>query len=91
MPEETLETVKSLAIRAFKAIGGSGLARVDFFVQKDGTVLLNEINTLPGFTDCSMYPKLAVSEGIEYSALLDRLIELALQKYGSDERCYDER
>ena len=91
VPEETLETVKSLAIRAFKAIGGSGLARVDFFVQKDGTVLLNEINTLPGFTDCSMYPKLAVSEGIEYSALLDRLIELALQKYGSDERCYDER
>ena len=78
-------------MRAFRAIEGSGLARVDFFVKKDGTILLNEINTMPGFTDCSMYPKLAVSDGVSYSALLDRLIGLAMGKHGSDKRCYDER
>ncbi|MBO4326458.1 MAG: D-alanine--D-alanine ligase [Clostridia bacterium] len=91
VPEQTLNEIKSLAIRAFKAVEGSGLARVDFFLQKDGKILLNEINTMPGFTDCSMYPKLAVSDGMPYSVLLDKLIAFALQKYVSDKRCYDER
>ena len=91
VPKTILKEIQDLAVRAFKAIGGAGLARVDFFVKSDGTILLNEINTLPGFTDCSMYPKLAVSDGVEYSVLLDRLIALALQKHSSDKRCYDER
>lgn len=88
---EKLREIGELAVRAFKAIEGSGLARVDFFLKKDGTVLLNEINTMPGFTECSMYPKLAVSDGLPYGKLLDRLIELAFEKFGSDKRCYDER
>ena len=91
VPKVILKDIQALAVRAFKAIEGAGLARVDFFVKRDGTILLNEINTLPGFTDCSMYPKLAVSDGVEYGVLLDRLIGLALQKHGSDKRCYDER
>lgn len=89
--DEKIEEIKALAIRAFKAVEGSGLARVDFFLKKDGTVLLNEINTMPGFTECSMYPKLALNEGMSYSGLIDRLIVLAFEKHDSDKRCYDER
>ena len=75
---EAREQIREYAVRAFKAIGGQGLSRVDFFVRKsDGKVILNEINTLPGFTSISMYPKLWKAMGIEYSDLLDRLIELA--------------
>ncbi len=72
--------IKKLAIKAFKAVDGSGLSRVDFFIEK-GTnkVYINEINTLPGFTEISMYPKLFKQEGIEYSELLDRLIQLSLE------------
>lgn len=79
IPEEKSEEIQRLAIKAFKAIDGSGLSRVDFFVEK-GTdkVLINEINTLPGFTSISMYPKLFEVVGVGYSELLDRLIELAI-------------
>lgn len=78
LPKETIEEIRAYAIRAFKALDGAGLSRVDFFVKhSDGSVVLNEINTLPGFTNISMYPKLWDSVGIEYSELLDRLIELA--------------
>ena len=70
--------IKNIAIKAFKAIDGKGLARVDFFVEnKTGKIYLNEINTMPGFTQISMYPKLIESYGIPYSNLLDKLIELA--------------
>ena len=73
------EEVKSLAIRAFNAIDGNGLSRVDFFVENDTEkVYINEINTMPGFTDISMYPKLFEAYGIEYSELLDRIIEVEL-------------
>lgn len=77
--EEKSEEIQRLAIKAFKAIDGRGLSRVDFFVEK-GTdkVLINEINTLPGFTSISMYPKLFEVVGVGYSELLDRLIELAI-------------
>ena len=62
-------------------LGCSGLARVDFFVRKsDGAVLLNELNTLPGFTSISMYPKLWEASGLSYPELLDRLIQLAFEK-----------
>lgn len=78
LPSETIEKIREYAVRAFKALDGSGLSRVDFFVKhSDGSVVLNEINTLPGFTNISMYPKLWGASGIEYSELLDSLIELA--------------
>jgi D-alanine-D-alanine ligase len=88
VPPEKLEEIKALAVKAFKAIEGAGLSRVDFFYKKDGTILLNEINTLPGFTECSMYPKLAVSDGVSYSELLDRLIALAFERHDADKRCF---
>ena len=62
-------------------MGCSGLSRVDFFIKESGKVVFNEINTLPGFTNISMYPKLWEASGIPYDKLIDRLIELALEKY----------
>lgn len=80
--QAAMETVKELSIRAFKAIDGSGLARVDFFVSKEtGAVTLNEINTLPGFTPISMYPQLWHHSGIAYGDLIDRLVELAIERH----------
>lgn len=76
--EETAQKVREIAVRAYRLLGCRGLARVDFFVtQDDHRVILNEINTLPGFTSISMYPKLWEATGLPYSQLLDRLIELA--------------
>ncbi len=78
LPAATIERIREYALKAFKALDGSGLSRVDFFVKySDGSVVLNEINTLPGFTNISMYPKLWEAVGVKYSELLDRLIELA--------------
>ncbi len=76
--KQTQEEIKKQAIKAFKAIDGKGLSRVDFFLEK-GTnkIYINEINTLPGFTKISMYPKLFEQEGISYQNLLDRLVDLA--------------
>lgn len=72
------ETVRKAAVQIFKALGCRGLARVDFFVEKEtGRVLFNEINTLPGFTAISMYPKLMEQSGVPYPKLLDRLLKLA--------------
>lgn len=76
--EETAEQVRELAVKAYSAIGCQGLSRVDFFVTDDDErVIFNEINTLPGFTSISMYPKLFEVSGIPYSQLIDELIELA--------------
>jgi D-alanine-D-alanine ligase len=77
---ETTELVRSLAVRAFQAIDAAGMARVDFFVEPDGRVLVNEINTIPGFTATSAYPRLWEASGIGYSALISRLIDLALER-----------
>ena len=76
---EISEKIKNMAIKAFKAVGGRGLSRVDFFVE-NGTdeIYINEINTMPGFTTISMYPKLWEHAGLNYSELLDKLIELAM-------------
>lgn len=80
LPEETMEQIREYAVRAFQAIGGRGLSRVDFFVKySDGSVILNEINTMPGFTSISMYPKSWETVGVPYGELLDRLIELGLE------------
>ena len=77
--EERLKEVKAQAIRAYKALGCEGFSRVDFFVN-DEQILLNEINTIPGFTSISMYPKLFEHSGISYPELLDRLLTLAIQR-----------
>ena len=82
LDEETAETVTQLALRAYKAIDCAGLGRVDLLLDTDnGDLYLNEINTIPGFTRISMYPKLWEATGIPYSELLDRLIDLALDRY----------
>ena len=79
--EEKIHEIKEYAKKAFKAIDGKGLSRVDFFVEKGtGKVYINEINTMPGFTSISMYPKLMEANGINYSELLDKLIELAMEE-----------
>jgi D-alanine-D-alanine ligase len=85
-PEQE-STVQDLAVRAFKAIDACGMARVDFFIRSsDGRVILNEINTIPGFTIWSMYPKLWVASGLPYPQLVDRLIELALERHADKKR-----
>lgn len=78
--EEVAEQVRELAVKAYTAIGCQGLSRVDFFVTYEGEkIVFNEINTLPGFTSISMYPKLFAASGIGYSQLIDELIQLALE------------
>jgi D-alanine-D-alanine ligase len=78
---ELAEQVRSQAVQAFQAIDGAGLARVDFLLEKDsGALYLNEVNTMPGFTPISMYAKMWAASGLSYPALLDRLIELALER-----------
>lgn len=79
--EDVKNKIREYSVRAFKAMDGMGLSRVDFFVRyKDNSIVLNEINTMPGFTNISMYPKLWDKAGIGYSELLDRLIELGLKR-----------
>lgn len=81
IPPEKREEVRRLAVNAYKAMGCEGFSRVDFFVTKDGgRVLLNEINTIPGQTPISMYPKLFEAVGVPYRELIDRLIALALRR-----------
>lgn len=81
LPEEKLDEVKTYAALAYTALGCEGLARCDFFVERGtGRVLINEINTFPGFTSISMYPKLMEHEGLPVPALIDRLIDLALER-----------
>lgn len=75
------DKIRSIAVKAYKALDCRGLSRVDFFLEKDtNRIILNEINTMPGFTTISMYPKLWESIGISYKELLDKLINLALEK-----------
>ncbi|MGD9563948.1 MAG: D-alanine--D-alanine ligase family protein [Pyrinomonadaceae bacterium] len=80
--EELSEKIRAMAITAFKAIDGAGLARVDFFLRSDtGSLLVNEINTMPGLTDASGYPKMWAGSGVPFSDVLDRLAELAIERY----------
>jgi D-alanine-D-alanine ligase len=84
VPAGTSDEMRALAVRAFRAVDCSGLARVDFFLERrSGRVLVNEINTMPGFTSISMYPKLWEASGLPYPALLDRLIALALERHAA--------
>ncbi|WP_411278036.1 D-alanine--D-alanine ligase family protein [Gaiella sp.] len=81
LPDEVTEEVRRLAVEAFIATDCEGMARVDFFVRPDGQVVVNELNTIPGFTATSVYAKLFAESGIPYAALLDRLVELALDRH----------
>jgi D-alanine-D-alanine ligase len=87
IPDDTAAAIQRMAITAFRALDLSGLARVDFFLDREtGQVYLNEVNTMPGFTDISMYPKLWEASGLPYPALIDRLIQLALEHHADRAR-----
>ncbi|WP_287815512.1 D-alanine--D-alanine ligase, partial [Pseudomonas sp.] len=75
------DRVRALAIEAFQVLGCSGLARVDVFLKDSGEVIINELNTLPGFTRISMYPQLWLAAGLTYTELVSRLIDLALERH----------
>ena len=81
LDEPTIARVQELAVAAFVASDCEGIARVDFFVREDGEVLVNELNTIPGFTATSVYAKLFEASGIPYEELLDRLVSLALERH----------
>ena len=84
---ELMEQVRQMAVRAYQAIDCAGLGRVDMLLDKDtGDIYLNEINTIPGFTQISMYPKLWEATGLSYPELLDRLVHLALERYEEKEK-----
>jgi D-alanine-D-alanine ligase len=87
LPEHLAEQARSLAVRAYRAVDCAGMARVDFLLDRDSDALyLNEINTIPGFTQISMYPKLWEAYGLSYPALVDRLVELALERKADRDR-----
>ncbi len=86
LPADVVKHVQVLAIDTFKALCCEGMARVDFFVMPDGRVYVNELNSIPGFTKISMYPKLWEASGIPYTELIDRLIQLALERHERDGR-----
>jgi D-alanine-D-alanine ligase len=88
-----MQEIRELAVRSFQAVDCTGLARVDFFIEKStGRILVNEINTMPGFTAFSMYPKLWEATGIPYAELVDKLINLAIERYEDKKRItYDFR
>ena len=81
VPPETVERIRDLSVRAFVATECESMARVDCFVTRDGEVLINELNTIPGFTAARVYAKLFEESGIPYAELLDRLVELALERH----------
>ena len=83
---ETAARVRDLSIAVFKTLCCEGLARVDFFMKENGDILINEINTMPGFTRISMYPKLWEASGLSYTKLIDRLIELALLRFEKEKK-----
>ena len=87
LPKDVSKTIRSFAVRAYQLIDCAGMARVDFFVEKDtNKIYLNELNTIPGFTKISMYPKLWEAGGLPYANLVDRLIELALERKAERDR-----
>jgi D-alanine-D-alanine ligase len=81
LPPETARRVQALSVQAFRALECEGLARVDFFLTKTGRLVVNELNTMPGFTRISMYPRLWEAAGLSYTALADRLIALARERF----------
>ena len=86
LPTATVKKIQQLALQSYRTLCCEGMARVDFFVRSNGQVLVNEINTIPGFTKISMYPKMWEASGISYAKLIDRLIELALARFRQEKR-----
>jgi len=84
LDEKQTSQIQELAVKTFKVLGCDGLTRVDFFLKKNGEIYVNEINTLPGFTQISMYPKMWEASGLSYENLISELIELAFRKYSED-------
>jgi D-alanine-D-alanine ligase len=87
LPGDTADRIRALSIAAFQAIDGAGMARVDFLLAREtGAIYVNEVNTIPGFTTISMYSKLWAASGVDYAALLDRLIVLALERHAEKQQ-----
>ena len=86
LPAKVIKEIRQTAIQVYKALCCQGMGRIDFFVQANGRVLVNEINTIPGFTKISMYPKMWEATGISYSQLIDRLIRLAMERFRREQR-----
>ncbi len=87
LPKEDLESIKQLAVRAFTALDCAGFARVDFFQDRDtGMIYLNEVNTIPGFTSISMYPKMWENEGLQLKDLITKLVELSIENFNENKR-----
>lgn len=86
---DTYQTIKRCAFKAFELINGSGMARIDFLLDSKGEVFLSEVNTVPGFTPISMYPKMLIASGIAYADLIDKLVVLALQTHRQQRRCLE--
>lgn len=84
--KKTTKRIQELAIKTFQALNCEGMSRVDFFLKKNGEILVNEINTIPGFTDISMYPKLWEASGVSALKLLDRLLELAIERFEKEQK-----
>lgn len=89
LPPGVSETIRGYALRAFKAIEAEGMARVDFFYEEGGGIVVNEINTIPGFTEISMFPKLWEASGVPYAMLIARLIDLAIERHEKKPRPED--
>jgi len=87
----TSERIRQLAIKTFSTLCCEGMARVDFFLRNGEEIIVNEINTIPGFTRISMYPKLWEATGISYSELIDRLIQLAIERFEKEKRLKTDR
>lgn len=86
LPKAVAKNIQKLSLKVFEILNAEGLARVDCFLTADNRVFVNEINTFPGFTSVSMYPKLWEASGISYTDLLDRLIALALNQFQKNEK-----
>lgn len=84
--EAECQNIQALAKESYKVLCCEGMARVDMFLKKDSSVIVNELNTIPGFTQISMYPKMWAASGLTYSALIDKLIELAIQRFEAEQK-----
>lgn len=84
--KKTLSNVQKMAVKTFAVLNCEGMARVDFFLSKNDKLIINEINTIPGFTKISMYPKLWEESGLSYTDLISRLIELAFERFKKEQR-----
>ena len=86
LDEKTVKSIQTLAVKVFETLNCEGLSRVDFFLKENGEIIVNEINTMPGFTKISMYPKMWEASGISYTELITRLIELAISRFEKERR-----